>query len=49
LKELRSRIGEGLASLDRGEGVDGERTWPAFAPTRVATDPVEIVTIAGES
>ncbi len=24
LKELRSRIDEGLTSLDRGEGVDGE-------------------------
>ena len=25
LKELRSRIDDGLASLDRGEGVDGEK------------------------
>lgn len=25
LKELRSRIDEGLASLDHGEGVDGEK------------------------
>ena len=25
LKELRSRMDEGLASLDRGEGVDGEK------------------------
>jgi antitoxin ParD1/3/4 len=25
LNELRSRVDEGLASLDRGEGVDGEK------------------------
>jgi antitoxin ParD1/3/4 len=25
LKELRSRIDDGLTSLDRGEGVDGEK------------------------
>jgi antitoxin ParD1/3/4 len=30
LRELRSRIDEGLASLDRGEGVDGEAFMQAM-------------------
>ena len=30
LKELRSRIDEGLASLDRGRGADGEKFMQAM-------------------